>query len=155
MRLLVVMIAMISLSACSSVPTNTSLFSESSPSYTHDKLQRQYHYWHGTPYQLGGLNRQGVDCSGLVYRIYRDEFDLILPRTTHQQVALGDRVARQHLKVGDLVFFKTGFKVRHVGIYMGKGQFLHASTQKGVTVSALDNVYWRDKYWQARRLDAD
>ncbi|MFA0501936.1 NlpC/P60 family protein, partial [Vibrio sp. 10N.222.46.A1] len=53
---------------------------------------------------------------------------------------------------GDLVFFKTSMTVRHVGVYLGNNQFLHASTSKGVIISRLDNPYWASKFWHFRRL---
>lgn len=112
----------------------------------------QYQQWKGAPYVLGGTSVSGVDCSGFVYRTYLDQLNRTLPRTTAQQVLLGKKVNQSGLKIGDLVFFKTSFKVRHVGIYIGEGKFLHASTSKGVTISYLDNVYWASKYWTARRI---
>jgi cell wall-associated NlpC family hydrolase len=54
---------------------------------------------------------------------------------------------------GDLVFFKINPRLNHVGIYVGNGEFIHVSFRAGVTRSKLDNVYWRNKFWQARRID--
>jgi cell wall-associated NlpC family hydrolase len=54
--------------------------------------------------------------------------------------------------VGDLVFFKTGLAKRHVGIYIGKGQFIHASTSRGVTRSRLNSPYWSKHYWKSVRV---
>lgn len=116
------------------------------------QFMSQYQQWKGAPYVLGGTSVSGVDCSGFVYRTYLDQLNRALPRTTAQQVLLGKKVNQSSLKIGDLVFFKTSFKVRHVGIYIGEGKFLHASTSKGVTISYLDNVYWSSKYWTARRI---
>jgi cell wall-associated NlpC family hydrolase len=79
---------------------------------------------------------------------FRDVFD----RTTRAQVALGKRVSPAQLRDGDLVFFKIGGNRQHVGIYIGKGQFAHASRSKGVTISLLGSVYWKRHYWQSRRL---
>jgi cell wall-associated NlpC family hydrolase len=61
-------------------------------------------------------------------------------------------VALDELQTADLVFFKTGWKTRHVGIYIGEGQFLHASTSRGVMISSLDNPYWQRHYWTSRRV---
>jgi len=119
---------------------------------TLSKFMVQYKVWQGAPYKLGGTSVSGVDCSGFVYRAYQDQLNRTLPRTTAQQVLLGKKVNKSKLRIGDLVFFKTSFKVRHVGIYIGDGKFMHASTSKGVTISYLDNVYWASKYWTARRL---
>lgn len=118
------------------------------------QLNDQLRQWRGAPYRYGGLERSGVDCSGFVYRTFRDRFDIQLPRSTKQQTSLGTRVSRDELLPGDLVFFKTGSGASglHVGIYDTDDQFIHASTSQGVTRSSLSNVYWKRAYWQARRL---
>jgi cell wall-associated NlpC family hydrolase len=117
-------------------------------------IYQQYQRWKGTKYSIGGLSRQGIDCSGLVYATYREGLGITLPRSTELQVQAGRRIKRSELRSGDLVFFKTGFKVRHVGIYIENGKFFHASTKRGVMISNLNNYYWKDKYWHARRMEA-
>lgn len=118
------------------------------------QLNEQLRQWYGTPYRYGGLDRGGVDCSGFVYRTFRDRFDMQLPRSTEEQTSLGTKVSRDELMPGDLVFFKTGGGENglHVGIYDTNDQFIHASTSRGVIRSSLDNVYWKRVYWQARRI---
>lgn len=118
------------------------------------QLKAQLNQWRGAPYRNGGLEPSGVDCSGFVFRTFRDRFDVVLPRTTLAQTGIGNKVSRDELLPGDLVFFKTGSGANglHVGIYDKNDQFIHASTSKGVTRSSLDNVYWRKYYWQARRI---
>ncbi len=118
------------------------------------QLHSQLRQWHGVPYQYGGLDRGGVDCSGFVFRTFRDRFAIILPRTTEAQTKIGTRISRDDLLPGDLVFFKTGSGSNglHVGIYDNNDLFIHASTSQGVIRSSLDNVYWRKTYWQARRI---
>jgi len=115
-------------------------------------LRKEYNNWQGTPYRLGGNNKKGIDCSALVQNIYRNSFNIKLPRATKIQAETGYFIYKNNLEIADLVFFKTGWKARHVGIYLGDNQFLHASTSKGVMISSLDNVYWRAKYWQSRRV---
>lgn len=115
-------------------------------------LYSQYREWRGTPYRMGGLSKKGIDCSGFVYLTYRSLADIKLPRTTRQQVNLGQAVALQNLRAGDLLFFKTGWATRHVGIYIQDGKFLHASTNRGVIISRLSEKYWRDAFWVAKRL---
>jgi len=118
------------------------------------QLHAQLRQWHGVPYRYGGMDRAGVDCSGFVYRTFRDRFNILLPRTTEEQTAIGTRISRDDLLPGDLVFFKTGSGDNglHVGIYDTDDLFIHASTSRGVTRSSLNNVYWRKAYWQARRI---
>lgn len=116
------------------------------------RLLEHHATWHGTPHRWGGLSRNGVDCSGYVHHTYQAVFARELPRTTRAQVRLGEGISRAELRDGDLVFFNTGRNQRHVGIYVGDGRFAHASRSRGVTISSLDNVYWKRHYWQARRL---
>lgn len=115
-------------------------------------LYSEYRYWKGTRYALGGMSKRGIDCSGLTHVVYKKRFGIDLPRTTRDQVKTGKWIKQSSLRPGDLVFFKTGSKVRHVGIYVEGNQFLHASTSKGVILSKLDNPYWKEKYWHSRRI---
>ncbi|RDB44094.1 glycoside hydrolase [Halomonas sp. DQ26W] len=114
-------------------------------------LLAQYERWAGTPYRLGGTSERGIDCSALVQNVFSETFRLELPRSTGEQVHQGALVPREELQVGDLVFFRPPGPYDHVGIYVGDGYFLHASTSQGVMLSELDNVYWQRHYWQARR----
>jgi len=114
-------------------------------------LLAQHQRWVGTPYRLGGTNERGIDCSALIQNVYRDTFNMQLPRTTRQQVKQGRPVDRSELQPGDLVFFNPPGVGRHAGIYIGGGRFMHASSSKGVMISRLDNSYWQRYYWQSRR----
>jgi cell wall-associated NlpC family hydrolase len=114
----------------------------------HDQLRE----WRGVRYREGGLSKRGIDCSGFVYLTYLHRFGIRLPRTTGGQAAIGTPVSRNQLRPGDLVFFKTAWKTRHVGIYFGNGQFVHASTSNGVMASSLDNPYWTRAYWKGVRV---
>lgn len=118
-----------------------------------NQFERLYSDWRGVPYRLGGDSYSGIDCSAFVQVAYRDVRAQSLPRTTRQQVKVGDEVSYADAQVGDLVFFKTAAKVYHVGVYMGNMQFMHASTSKGVIISRLDNPYWASKYWHIRRVN--
>lgn len=115
-------------------------------------LLNQYHEWKGTPYSFGGSSKQGVDCSAFVQLVFLNAQQLTLPRTTKAQSKLGQEIAVENMRSGDLVFFKTSYKQRHVGIYLDNKLFMHASTSKGVTISRLDNPYWASVFWQARRI---
>lgn len=116
------------------------------------RILTQYQKWKGTHYQWGGTSRHGVDCSALMQHLFSDAADLSLPRTTGEQINRGVRVAERGLKAGDLIFFQTGPHRRHVGVYIGDRQFIHASTSQGVTVSTLANSYWRSHFITARRV---
>ncbi len=113
--------------------------------------------WIGTPYKLGGTSKSGIDCSAFVREMFTETYHVDLPRTAEQQETLGAKIDRKDLQTGDLVFFRTQgmgpfFKSRHVGIYLGGGEFAQASGSKGVTITRLDQVYWSKKYKTARRL---
>ncbi len=115
------------------------------------RLEQAWRSWRGTPHRLGGRDKRGIDCSGLVQVIYRDFFGIRLPRMVSAQVRLGRKVSRRDLRPGDLVFFRPPGKYRHVGIYMGNQRFLHTSARHGVMVSRISDYYWRNCYWTARR----
>ncbi len=117
------------------------------------KLYGQYNQWKGIKYQIGGLSKEGIDCSGFVYATYRSEFHIVLPRSTESQAEVGKSLGRSELRSGDLVFFKTGIALRHVGIYLERGKFLHASTRQGVMISDFNDDYWKSTYWMARRIE--
>ena len=115
-------------------------------------LYRHYEQWRGVPYREGGMSKRGVDCSGFVHLAYKKTFNRKIPRTTERLSSSGRSVSSARLRPGDLVFFKTGWKKRHVGIYLKQGKFMHASSSRGVMISRLDNPYWSEAYWMARRL---
>ncbi|PMR75563.1 C40 family peptidase [Billgrantia endophytica] len=121
------------------------------PERVRQALLAQHERWVGTPYRLGGTSDRGIDCSALVQNVFSDTFRLELPRSTSEQVRQGTPIARDELQVGDLVFFRPPGAYDHVGIYVGEGYFLHASTSRGVRLSKLNNAYWQRHYWQARR----
>lgn len=108
--------------------------------------------WLGTPHRLGGNDRSGVDCSGFVVSIYRKLFQMRLPRTTALLMGEGRPADPRHLVSGDLVFFHIPERKRHVGIYLGGGEFAHASYRRGVTISRVNDAYWRRHFHTARRL---
>lgn len=116
------------------------------------QLYTQHREWRNTPYQIGGQSREGIDCSGFVQLTYRSRLGLELPRTTGRLALSGTPVPAQRLAAGDLVFFLIDGDTRHVGIYLDKRRFLHASKSRGVIISHLDNPYWQAVYWRARRV---
>lgn len=115
-------------------------------------LYSQFDEWQGVRYQRGGLSQRGIDCSGFVHLTFKSKFGMHLPRTAIMQSVAGREIGKSDLKAGDLVFFKTGLASKHVGIYLEKNKFLHASEKKGVTISRLDHVYWQSNYWKAVRI---
>ena len=117
-----------------------------------DMLKDEASNWYGTPHHWGGTTHSGIDCSALVQRLYQDVFSLSLPRTTREQAKIGKAVSRRGLEIGDLVFYRINSRTRHVGIYMGQDQLLHASKSTGVAISSMNDRYWKRRYWMARRV---
>lgn len=115
-------------------------------------LEKYLDEWKSVKYRLGGLSKKGIDCSGFVQMTFLNQFDVKIPRTTYSQVKLGKTIPKHALKTGDLVFFKTGRSVRHVGIYLKDNKFIHTSSSKGVMKSSLSQGYWAKKYWTAKRI---
>lgn len=112
--------------------------------------------WLGTKYVYGGATKQGTDCSGLIMSLFRDVCEIKIPRTTRDQVHYCSRVARNRIRPGDLVFFANGGgtdNVSHVGLYIGDGRMIHASSSRGVMVSSFDSGYWGDRYCTGARVD--
>ena len=110
----------------------------------------------GTPYRWGGNTpSSGFDCSGLVDYIYRTSTGIKLPRTSHAMAAMDTtKVKRmQQLASGDLVFFAIGGAISHVGVYVGKGRFVHAPNSGGtVRLDDLDGPYWGNHFVYGRRV---
>lgn len=119
------------------------------------KLAAEVYRWVGTPYKYGGHDHEGVDCSGLMMEVYGSVCHKKLPRTTTEQQAYCVPLAREQATPGDLVFFSTGShggKPSHVGMYVGEGKMVHASTSRGVTESAIDEGYWGARYLALGRV---
>lgn len=142
------------LQACSSRSPHSLLDTPLSKQQVKHSLKKQHNNWKGVKYRMGGMSKKGIDCSAFVYRTFKDRMQVRLPRTTILQSQVGYEINQNELKPGDLVFFKTGliFKDNHVGIYMDKNRFLHASTSRGVMISKLSNPYWKAAYWHSRRV---
>ncbi len=120
---------------------------------TETRLMTAADDWLGVPYRFGGTSRSGVDCSALVRAIYAGAFGLRLTRSTRTQVREGREVARNDLRTGDLVFFRTGPNQRHVGIYLDGDRLLHASSsQDRVLVDDFNKDHFQRTYWTARRF---
>lgn len=111
----------------------------------------------GVPYKWGGTTRAGMDCSAFTRAAFRETYGIELPRTSKQMYQLGRFLPqRQALRPGDLVFFKDTFAgagISHVGVYLGDGQFAHASSSQGVTITPLSNPYFNKRYAGGRRIE--
>lgn len=102
----------------------------------------------GTPYKLGGETpREGFDCSGLTQYVYKQGRGMTLPRTAAEQSKASRTISFEQMRPGDLIFFRTsGSTVNHVGIYIGRGEFIHAASGGSkVTVDQLSKTYWQQR----------
>ena len=110
----------------------------------------------GSPYRLGGTSpQQGLDCSGLVGYVFKQVAGVVLPRDSHAISEATQPLAESELRPGDLVFFNTLHRpFSHVGIYLGDGRFVHATSSRtgDVMISRLGDRYWRDHFDGARRV---
>lgn len=99
-----------------------------------------------TPYRYGGTGDDGLDCSALVQRAYR-QVGRGVPRSTREQARAARRVSPSRMQPGDVVFFAIdGRRISHVGIYLGDGRFIHAPGSHGrVRIEPLDNPYWQPR----------
>lgn len=109
----------------------------------------------GKPYVYGDTGKKGYDCSGFTYSIFLNNLGIKLPRSSSDQVNAGTKVERRELIPGDLVFFNTtGRGISHVGLYIGDGNIIHASSGRirKVIISTIDTGYYNQRYVTARRV---
>jgi lipoprotein Spr len=113
--------------------------------------------WYGVRYRFGGNDKNGIDCSAFVQRLYENVFCTNLVRTALQQFHMCRFVFNQDsLNEGDLVFFHIhGKRISHVGVYLMNNYFVHASSSQGVMISSLDDAYWSRYYAGAGKIDKE
>ncbi len=134
--------------------TNFPEISRGTSSYVADSrriLTTAMHYM-GVPYVYGGASPSGFDCSGFVQYVFAQS-GISLPRTADVQYYAGIPVNKSDLQPGDLVFFAGDYtNISHVGIYVGNGDFVHASTEYGIAIDSLYRDYRVDHYAGACRI---
>ena len=107
----------------------------------------------GVPYAWGGTTPEGFDCSGFVKYVYANA-NTALPRTANEQYKFAEPINKDTIRSGDLVFFKDNLNnpVKHVGIVLNQNEFIHASTSQGVTITPLNNPYWKPRIFAFGRV---
>ncbi|MFT4155490.1 C40 family peptidase [Parafilimonas sp.] len=115
-------------------------------------LLKQMDHWMGTRYCLGGNDEDCIDCSAFTQTLLRSVYGVDVPRTAKEQFTFATRINDTDLHEGDLVFFKTGRSITHVGMYVGNYKFIHAATSTGVAITDLNDAYWGKKYAGAGRV---
>jgi cell wall-associated NlpC family hydrolase len=143
-------VLLLAITACSKqvlspdLPATTSA-SEESRNATAARLATRYL---GAPYVWAGGSPSGFDCSGLVMYAF-GQVGVAIPHNAAQQFRLGIPVDRDRLMPGDVVFFN---QLRHNGIYLGDGRFVHSTKPGGVKIARLDDEWFRTRWVGARRL---
>ena len=109
----------------------------------------------GLSYRFGGNSpTQGLDCSGFMQYIFKRSMGITLPRTSAEMATVGQQVDRANLKPGDMVFFGSGGRVSHVGMYIGNDRFIHAPRPgRDIEITSMNGNYWKSRYITARRVD--
>lgn len=110
----------------------------------------------GLPYVWGGTTPAGFDCSGFTYYVLNNILETEVSRSLEVQAVSGEYVDRNDLQPGDQVFFQNTYKwgLSHNGIYIGGNQFVHAASERtGVVISSMDESYWAERYYTARRIN--
>lgn len=110
--------------------------------------------WLGTPYHYGGHTSKGIDCSAFTQRVFMNLAGMKIPRTARTQINIGEKIPREELQFGDLIFFHTRRRpyVSHVGIYLCDDLFAHASSRYGVTVSSIKSGYYNRRFIRGARI---
>ena len=159
MRLINALVLLCVVAGCSSTPSRNQSWDGTpdwaSASSTQRDVARRALEYVGVPYHYGGDSAEtGFDCSGLVWRVYRQAAGIRLPRDTYSISRKGVAVQSRALQPGDLVFFNTQRRpYSHVGIYVGKGRFVHAPSSGGVVrVASIGDRYWRQRFDGGRRI---
>jgi lipoprotein Spr len=123
---------------------------------TNIALFKKMEEWWGTKYCMGGNTKDCIDCSAFTQTILADVYSTKLPRTAQEQYDMSEKIELEDLKEGDLVFFHTGGRrsreVSHVGVYIANNKFANASTSGGVTISDLNDPYWKIRFRGAGRV---
>ena len=154
------LISIVALSACG-VKKNASTHNTASVTKKYAKIigideknisnQNLYGFideWYGTPYQYGGKNKSGVDCSGFISILYKQVFEKEVNGSASSIYDQCEKIQKNNLKEGDLVFFKIDSKeISHAGVYLANNKFAHATTKAGIMIDDLNEDYYR-KYFE-------
>lgn len=152
-RLIVMMIAVMVFTASPFMSNEA----EASGTVTPNALVEYALKFKGVPYKWGGTTPSGFDCSGYLQYVFNN-FGISIPRVSADQQRVGTSISKSNLKPGDLVFFVAqpgNTRISHSGIYVGNGNFVSATSSKGIAVESLNtNPYWAPRYVAAKRYSS-
>ena len=118
-------------------------------------IHRAVHKVKNVGYVYGGTTTKGFDCSGFTMYLF-GQLGVSLPHSSKAQATYGEKVAKDDLRLGDLVFFDTGGNgISHVGVYLDNGRFAHSASNEGITINKLSEAYYAKRYVTARRILSD
>ena len=130
---------------------------EEKPTFSSDSTLNSFIvHWLGKPYRLGGSTERGIDCSQFTKRLYKDVYSKKLGDVAAEQWRQTDRVKKDSLVLGDLVFFRSRQSPSgwHCGMYIGNTYFIHASNKvEGVKISSLNEPRYKKAYKGGGRLN--
>ena len=107
--------------------------------------------WIDTRYRFGGSTKSGIDCSGFSSMLCKEVYKITLPRMASEQYKICEKIDKENMTEGDLVFFNTRGGVSHVGVYLMNDFFIHSSTKDGVIISSLNEDYYHNRFIGAGR----
>jgi lipoprotein Spr len=109
--------------------------------------------WYGTHYRMGGTTKKGIDCSAFSGTLLSAIFSFNMPRTAREQYKVCEKINKEDLVAGDLVFFNTRGGVSHVGVYLNNNCFVHSSSTDGVKISSLNEAFYTKKFIGGGRMN--
>jgi hypothetical protein len=122
---------------------------------TGEQFKNKVKEYLGIPYRRGGASKKGMDCSSFVRIVYNRLYNIELPFSARGQFHSSrlKKIDGHNMQSGDLIFFSHNKKkgIHHVGMYFSDGQFIHASSSRGIAFSSLEDPYWKKRFVASKR----
>ena len=123
---------------------------------TGEQFKNKVKEYLGIPYRRGGASKKGMDCSSFVRIVYNRLYNIELPFSARGQFRSSrlKKIDDHNMQSGDLIFFSHNNKkkgIDHVGMYFSDGQFIHASSSRGIAFSSLEDPYWKKRFVASKR----